>query len=26
MIPVLWDANAAAAAVGGSEPLTRAAQ
>jgi hypothetical protein len=26
IIPVLWDANAAAAAVGGSEPLTRAAQ
>jgi hypothetical protein len=26
IIPVLWDANAAAAAVGGAEPLTRAAQ
>jgi hypothetical protein len=26
LIPVLWDANATAAAVRGSEPLTRAAQ
>jgi hypothetical protein len=25
IIPVLWDANATAAAIGGSEPLTRAA-